>query len=381
MFVVIFVVSLIFAIMFHEFGHYITAKAFGMKVEKFFLGFGPTLWSFQRGETEYGVKAIPAGGFVKIIGMNASEPIDPADQGRTFYEQPAWQRAIVLSAGSFTHFVLAAILIFSALTLIGLPQPPATELDVVMAESPGAEAGLKAGDRIVAVNGEPVERFEQVRDAIAASDGRPITFTVERNGEQASHEVTPTVTERPDGTRGPFVGIGPKVVIAPVPAGEAARRTLVGDFSIVEITKRNLAGLGTALSPQALGRWFGQVNDPGPRSTDGPISLVGVGQAVNALGRSGEIFELLFLFALLNITLGTLNMLPLPPLDGGHLAVLLIERGVNGVRRLRGRSADWHLDPSVIMPVALAVIAFFVVLSLTALYVDIVKPASQLLEQ
>jgi membrane-associated protease RseP (regulator of RpoE activity) len=381
MFVVIFVVSLIFAIMFHEFGHYITAKAFGMKVEKFFLGFGPTLWSVRKGETEYGVKAIPAGGFVKIVGMNASEEVDPADLGRTFYEQPAWQRAIVLAAGSFTHFVLAAILIFSALTLIGLPQPPTTELEVVLEGSPAGEAGLQPGDRIVAVNGTPVERFEQVRDAIEASDGELLTLRVERNGEQLDYEITPTVTDRPDGTRGPFVGVGPKVVVAPVPAGEAVRRTLVGDFSIVEITRRNLAGLGDALNPQALGRWFGQVNDPGPRTTDGPVSLVGVGQTVNALGQSGEIFELLFLFALLNITLGTLNMLPLPPLDGGHLAVLLIERAVNGVRQLRGRSADWHLDPSVIMPVALAVIVFFVVLSLTALYVDIVKPASQLLEQ
>jgi membrane-associated protease RseP (regulator of RpoE activity) len=381
MFVVIFVVALIFSIMFHEFGHFITAKAFGMKVEKFFLFFGRTLWSFRRGETEYGVKTLPLGGFVKIVGMSPSEPIDPADQGRTFYEKPAWQRTIVLVAGSFTHFILAAVLIYAALTLIGLPQPPLAELDVVLEDGPGAAAGLLPGDRIVAVDGQPVERFEEVREAIAASEGRPMTFRVERNGEQMNYEITPTISERPDGTRGPFVGIGPKVVIAPVPPGEAARRTLVGDYSIVEITRSNIAGLGDALSPQALGAWFGQVGEPGPRTTDGPVSLVGVGQTVNALGRSGQIFELLFLFALLNITLGTLNMLPLPPLDGGHLAVLLIERGVNGVRQLRGRSTDWHMNPSVITPVALVVIVFFTVLTLTALYVDIVKPASQLLEQ
>ena len=381
MFVVIFVVSLIFSIMFHEFGHYITAKAFGMKVEKFFLFFGPTLWSFRKGDTEYGVKALPLGGFVKIVGMSASEPIDPADQGRTFYEQPAWQRAIVLSAGSFTHFVLAAILIFAALTLIGLPQPPEAELDVVLADSPGAEAGLKAGDRIVAVDGEPVSSFAQVRDAIAASEGRPMTFRIERNGEQADYEITPSITERPDGTRGPFVGVGPKVVIAPVPPGEALRQTLVGEDSVASITVQNIKGLGTALSPASLSRWFSQVGEPGPRSVDGPVSPVGIGQMVNALGRAGEIFNLLYLLALLNITLGTLNMLPLPPLDGGHLAVLVIERVVNAVRGLRGRSADWHLNPSVILPVTLVVIAFFLVLSLTALYVDIVKPASQLLEQ
>src|SRR3712207_1986431 len=115
MFVALFVILLVFAIMLHEFGHFATAKLFGMKVDKFFLGFGPTLWSFQRGETEYGVKALPAGGFVRIVGMNAAEEIDPADAGRTFHEQSAWKRAIVLVAGSFTHFVLAAVLVFSAL--------------------------------------------------------------------------------------------------------------------------------------------------------------------------------------------------------------------------------------------------------------------------
>jgi RIP metalloprotease RseP len=167
MFVAIFAISLVFAIMFHEFGHYATAKAFGMKVEKFFLGFGPTLWSFRRGETEYGVKAIPAGGFVKIIGMSPVEDIDPADQGRTFYEQSAWKRVIVLSAGSFTHFVLAAALIFAGLAFIGLPNPdvPAkTDLDVVLADSPAGAAGVEPGDRIVAIDEQPMADFDEIRN-------------------------------------------------------------------------------------------------------------------------------------------------------------------------------------------------------------------------
>jgi membrane-associated protease RseP (regulator of RpoE activity) len=184
-----------------------------------------------------------------------------------------------------------------------------------------------------------------------------------------------------DGTRSGFLGVGPSPVIEKVPPGQALARTVSGDFSIFSIAKQNLAGLGTALSPSALSRWFGEVDDPGPRRADGPVSPVGVGQIVNALGAAGDIFNVLFLLALLNITLGTLNMLPLPPLDGGHLAVLVIEESVNGVRRLRGRSGGWRLDPSIITPVALAVILFFVVLSVTALYVDIVKPASSLLEQ
>ena len=383
MFVALFVILLVFAIMLHEFGHFVTAKLFGMKVEKFFLGFGPTLWSFKRGETEYGVKALPAGGFVKIIGMSPVEEIDPADQGRTFYEQSAWKRTIVLVAGSFTHFVLAAILIFAALTFIGLPDPdavPSNELDVVLAESPAGEAGIQPGERIVAIDGQPMTNFNEVRSYLKPRGGEEIVLELTRDG--ASREVAVTLgDELPDGGKGGFLGVGPAPVIRKVPPGDALARTVSGDYSIGSLAWQNISGLGTALSPSALGQWFGEVDDPGPRTANGPVSLVGVGQTVNALGTSGDIFSVLFLLALLNITLGTLNMLPLPPLDGGHLAVLLIEEAVNGVRRLRGRAATWRLDPSVITPVALAVIAFFVVLSVTALYVDIVKPASDLLQQ
>ena len=383
MFVTVFVISLIFAIMFHEFGHFATAKAFGMKCEKFFLGFGPTLWSFRRGETEYGVKAIPAGGFVKIVGMSSSEEIDPADRGRTFYEQAAWKRFIVLVSGSVTHFFLAALLIMAALAFIGLPDadaPATTTLDVVVADSPAGAAGLQPGDRITAIDGQPMANFDDIRTYLKGRAGDDVVVTV------ASPDVTRDVrvtlaTELPDGTKGAFLGVGPRPVITKVPIGEALLRTVTGDFSIFAIAQQNLEGLGEALNPSALARWFGDVDSDAPRSAEGPVSLVGVGQTVNALGQSGDFFNVLFLLALLNITLGTLNMLPLPPLDGGHVAVLLIEQGVNGVRRLRGRSANWHMDPSVITPVALAVILFFVVLSVTALYVDIVKPASDLLQQ
>ena len=383
MFVALFVLLLVFAIMLHEFGHFATAKMFGMKVEKFFLGFGPTLWSFKRGETEYGVKALPAGGFVKIIGMNHSEEVDPADQGRTFYEQSAWKRAIVLVAGSFTHFVLAALLIFAGLAFIGLPDPDATptnELDVVLADSPAGDAGIKPGETIVAIDGTAMADFDEVRTYVTPRGGEEIVLTI--RGDAGEREVPLTLeTKTDEGESAGFLGVGPSPVIRKLPPGEAVQRTFSGELSVGSLAWQNIEGLGTALSPAALGRWFGQVDDPGPRSADGPVSLVGVGQTVNALGTSGDIFSVLFLLALLNITLGTLNMLPLPPLDGGHLAVLVIEEVVNGVRRLRGRAATWRLDPSVVTPVALAVIVFFVVLSVTALYVDIVKPASELLEQ
>ncbi|MBA2529295.1 MAG: site-2 protease family protein [Euzebyales bacterium] len=383
MYVTVFAVSLVFVIMFHEFGHYATAKLFGMKVERFFLGFGPTLWSLRRGETEYGVKAIPAGGFVKIIGMNDFEEVDPADRDRTFSSKTPWRRAIVLAAGSATHFVVAACLVFAALALVGLPNddvPPTSTIGLVVAGSPAAGAGLSPGDRIVAVDGRAVRDFEQVRSALRTRGGEPVALTLARDGVRREVEVV--LDERdPDGRPGGFLGVGPKLVVETLPPGDALRGVFAGDYSVPRVTAVTLSGLGQVFSPAALSRWFSSIDDPGPRDPNGPVSLVGAGQLVNSAGSGGDIFAVLLILAQLNIVLGTLNMLPLPPLDGGHLAVMLIEEGVNAVRRLRGRSASWRVDPAVITPVALVVILFFVALSFTALYVDIVKPASDLLRQ
>jgi membrane-associated protease RseP (regulator of RpoE activity) len=383
MYVTIFVLSVIAVIMFHEFGHFATAKAFGMKCEKFFLGFGPTLWSIRRGETEYGVKAIPAGGFVKITGMSRYEEIDPADVGRTFHEQKAWKRAIVLSAGSFTHFVVAWALLFGALAFIGLGSQVGTNgVAIVSEDSPAAEAGLAEGDRIVAVDGQATADFESVRAAVVPRGGETVTLTVERDGAQQQIPVE-IASQTPSGEEAGFLGVGPEVETyppQPLGVGDAFAETWNGDLSLWNLTRETMVGLARALSPAGLSAWLGTVGDEGPRSPEGPISLVGVGQAVSALGQSGDLFAVLAILASLNIVLGVLNMLPLPPLDGGHLAVLAIEESVNKTRRLRGKAGGWSLDPAKLMPIALAVIMFFVVLSLTALYVDIVKPASELFQ-
>lgn len=383
MYVTLFVVALIAVIMFHEFGHFATAKAFGMKCEQFFLGFGPTLWSTRRGETEYGVKAIPAGGFVKIVGMSRYEETDPADAGRTFHEQAAWKRAIVLVAGSATHFVVAFALLWGALAFIGVGSADATnQVAVVSPDSPAAEAGLAEGDVIVAVDGVPTPDFEAVREQIAASAGETVTIEVQRDGRVEAVEAQ-IAASNPEGQEGGFLGVGPEVVVhepEPLPAGAAFDEALTGDLSLWVIARENIVGLGRALSPEGLSEWLSSATGEEPRSGEGPISLVGVGQAVDALGDTGNMFGILILLVSLNIMLGTLNMLPLPPLDGGHLAVLLVEEGVNGVRGLLGREGRWTIDPATLTPIALAVIMFFVVLSVTALYIDLVSPVSELFQ-
>jgi membrane-associated protease RseP (regulator of RpoE activity) len=380
MYVAIFVITIVVVVMFHEFGHFATAKLFGMKCEKFFFGFGPTLWSRRWGETEYGVKAIPAGGFVKIVGMTPYEKVNPADAGRTFYAKPAWQRVIVLAAGSATHFVVAIALLFVALTFVGVATDEVTnEIERVIPGSPAAQAGLQPSDEIVAVAGQPVGAFEEVQSLVSSRPGQTIPVEVVRAGQRLRLEVT-IGAERPDGVPGGFLGINPVARLRPVPPGEALVSTLSGDYSVPSITAATVEGIGRALSPQGLAQWFGSVGEKGPRSPEGPLSLVGVGQAVNALGARGEVSSILLLLAQLNITFGIVNMAPLPPLDGGHLAVLAIEESVNGARRLRGIPGRWRLDPSVITPLALAVILFLFVIGVTALYVDITKPASQLFQ-
>lgn len=376
MYVAIYVFAIAFAIMFHEFGHFATARAFGMKCEKFFIGFGPTLWSVRRGDTEYGVKALPLGGFVKISGMSRYEDFDEADRGQLFFEKPAWQRVIVLSAGSATHFVGAAALLFAGLVLVGLPTGEASnQVALVTGDSPAAAAGLQVGDAIVAIDGEPTGDFDAVAERVAASPGEPLALTVERGGERVQLDATPAATN-PEGESVGFLGMSPRDVLEPYGVGEALTATVSGDFSIPRITTLTLGGLGQVFTPDALGDFFASVGSDAPRDAadGGPTSVVGAGQATVSIARAGDVFGVLLLIASINVTLGTLNMLPLPPLDGGHIATLAVEESVNGVRRLRGKRERWHLDPAVVTPIALAVILFFGVIGLTAIYADIVNP-------
>src|SRR5271169_4847456 len=183
---VIFIVALLFSVMLHETGHFVTAKKFGMKVTRYFVGFGPTIWSTWRGETEYGIKALPLGGFVKIVGMHSlDDPDDPADEARSFRSHPAWQRILVLCAGSATHFILALLLIFGLALGVGIANDNVTQVGTISScvpvslnaydngsctgsrqQSPAELAGLRVGDTITAFDGRPVSDFTQLTDLI-----------------------------------------------------------------------------------------------------------------------------------------------------------------------------------------------------------------------
>src|SRR3954463_15250229 len=191
-----FIVALLVSVNLHEGGHFLTARKFGMKASKFFVGFGPTVWSFHRGETEYGVKAIPAGGFVKIEGMTPLEEVAPGDESRAFWKFPVGQRAVVLAAGSFMHFVLAFVLVYAVVLAVGIAEKDPPVVGTVTkclttdtkdtCASPSAKPApaanvLKPGDRITAINGAPVDTWSDAVSSIRGSANKPVTLTIERH--------------------------------------------------------------------------------------------------------------------------------------------------------------------------------------------------------
>jgi membrane-associated protease RseP (regulator of RpoE activity) len=372
-----FCVLILFAIFFHELGHFVTARWAGIKITKFFIGFGPTLWSVRRGrvevvvgadgapearpETEYGVKALPLGGFVKIVGMSPMEEIAPEDEPRAFPAAPAWKRAIVLSAGSATHFVTAIFIMFLIFTAIGVPDPnrptleiAAIQLEIAGGPSPAAKADLKPGDEIVAVNGRPVDRFQDVRSTIRSSPHKPVTLTlVGDDGVRRNVSLRPVV-DRVGSRSVPVIGIFPKDETRrqnPVAAIGSTGRTMAG------LMRSFFGRVPQAFSPRTLGLTGG-----GP-TNERPFSIIGAGRLAGDLASTGSLLDFLLLFVQINIFIAIFNMLPLPPLDGGHLLVL-------GIEKVRGKA----LSPRAIMPVAAVVLSILLLLGVLLAYYDIVQP-------
>jgi membrane-associated protease RseP (regulator of RpoE activity) len=363
-----FFVALILVILVHEAAHFGVAKAFKIKVTEFFVGFGPRLWSTRRGETEYGVKAIPAGGYVKIAGMNPYEEIPPEDLPRTYGAKPAWQRALVIVAGPLTHLVLAFLCFAVWLGVVGRPVATSPVVAAVAptldgTRSPAAEAGIRPGDRIVGVDGirhpTDIELVRYTRRHV----GEPITLTVLRDGRELRFTVTPvlaTVQGQKVGRVGVELSLA-RQTVGPVQAVTGGAR-LVGTA-----VTQTIAGIGKIFGPEGLGR-IGQLlfsNEPRTPNDGGPLSVVGVGRVVGQTAEAGHFGDILYVFALVNVFIGLINLLPLPPFDGGHLAVLAIEK-------IRGRKVDMRK----VAPIAAVVAAFFILFTLSVVYLDIVKPVN-----
>ncbi len=385
-----FVLALLVSVVLHEGGHFATAKLFGMKATQFFVGFGPTLWSRTKGETEYGVKLIPAGGFVKIVGMTPLEELETEDDDkRAFFRFTPWKRAIVLVAGSTMHFILAVILVFASLLI----SPVATSASAIDspaaclsadatkacaagtdAQSPAAKAGLQRGDLITSVGGDKVATFAQLRDAIRADkDAQPLAVTYTRDGKSFSTTLTPVLQVQPKDGGGtekvPVFGITADAVH--VGPATAARKTITTMGTFVTGTVSALAHF-----PDRISTIFSNHRDP-----NGAVGVIGISRVSgDLLGTSGvgwdsRIGAFLLLVAGVNLFVGFFNLLPLLPLDGGHLAVLGFETARDKIRRRRGyRGEVKRVDLTKLLPATYAVVAIFATLTVVLASADIVNP-------
>jgi len=384
------IVVLLLSIMLHEAGHFLTAKRYGMKATRFFLGFGPTIWSTHRGETEYGVKALPAGGFVKIVGMTPLEELEPGDEDRAFYKQPARQRAVVLSAGSAVHLVLAVVVTYLVLVFAGdlssdraaiyvdkVPNCVVTKVDQKCHPSDPRSPSLgvlQRHDRILAVNGTAVHDDTVLRNALRV--GEPVHLRVERNDHLLDLTTTPVAVQQEiDGTLQTVAKIGVYLSTNPDPPSVGALAAVPKTFSTMgEFLTQTVKGLGRI--PATLGDVLSgkqrDVNDVGTVVQATRFS----GQITGApdLPLSVKIGTFFLLMAGLNFFIGIFNMLPLLPLDGGHVAILAFEKARSGIARAFHRPDPGRVDLLKVMPVTYAVFVALVGMSLILLYADIFRP-------
>ena len=386
----IFLVALLVSVMLHESGHFVMAKRFGMKCTRYFVGFGPTIWSTWRGETEYGIKALPLGGFVKIVGMTSMDEVDPEDEARSFRRAPGWQRLIVLVAGSFMHFLIAAVLIFGLALSLGIENDNTTQVGTVAAcvpasvtqldngtcnpsdaPAPAKLAGLRVGDTVTALNGQPVSGFTELTGKVEKLPaGTPVTLTVQRDG----HPVTLHTSLANVPGHGSYLGIAGTVVYQR--QGVLGSATYVGTGFSQLIT-----GSASAIAqlPKAIPQLFS--SDRSSTAAGSVTSVVGLadetGQAVaSSASWQAKVEFVLLLIASLNIFVGVLNLLPLLPMDGGHVAVVLWEMIRSWFARLRHRPDPGLADYRKLIPASFCVFMVLVAFSMLVIVADIVNPVN-----
>ena len=371
--IIAFAIALLLSVMVHEFGHYITAKRFDMKVTEFFLGFGKRLWSFTRGETEFGIKAIPAGGYCRIEGMTPRDEMPIGEESRAFFGATTTRKLIVLGAGSFAHFVIGFLLIFSIFFGVGV-NTLLSDISQVAPNSAAAAAGFQPGDKITAVNGKKVTNWYEDSQAIRDSQGKELSFTVLRDGNEITISAAPT-----------YVESDKRYVLGVVTKIGTQREGFIPSISesgraIAVLTRESVKALITLPTkvPQLIRQTFGgEERDP-----NGLVGVVGAarvsGDAVssNKLNNTERLGTFLLLVASLNIFVGLFNLLPLLPLDGGHMAVAIADEIRAFFARLRGKPRPAGIDVNVLTPITMTVFVVLAVLTSILLIADIFNPVS-----
>ena len=362
----VFVVGLLISVFLHEMGHFVTARRSGMKVTQFFMGFGPRLWSTQRGEVEYGIRALPLGAFVRIVGMNNLDECDPTDEPRAYRAQSYPKRMLVITAGSLMHGVIALVLFFGVYATSGrytetgdvlVTSPPA-------ANSPAEQSGVVLGDVIREIDGIVVSSRDQFIDQIVSKKpGQTVTVIVDRSGERVS--LNATLGNNPVDTSIAYFGVASwsldYVRVNPVKAIGYASQDLVVTAG------RSVAGVFVVLNPvNIVNSVIDDKADPATR----PGTVVGASQLGGEIGRQDGLKGVLLLLASVNIFVGVFNLFPLLPFDGGHAAIATYER----FRSRRGKT--YRADVGKMVPVATMVVGLLALLLIVGLYLDLTQPIS-----
>jgi membrane-associated protease RseP (regulator of RpoE activity) len=378
------IVCIIVMVMVHEAGHLLAAKHGGMKVTEYFLGFGPRLWSFRRGETEYGVKAFPLGGYVKIPGMTNLEEVDPADEPRTYRQQPFHARLLVAVAGSAMHFIMAFVLLWSLLTFVGLPNSNQVQIQglnaVGGAQSPAAAGGIRAGDVVVSVDGKPVGgNVDRLTKTIQSHPDTPVTVVVDRNGSEQTLTVTPA-NGRAEGEKGMVApaGTAPFGVLGVSLGSPVQRSTPIHALAstgadLVHFTWASVVGVGDLFSPSHVAARFDQVASAkaANQAAANGTRVESIYGAVRTAGQAAQagIGDLLIILISINIFVGIFNLFPMLPLDGGHVAIAIYEKIRTGKKKVM-----YHADVAKLMPFTWLMLLFLGVLFATSLLTDILHP-------
>jgi len=428
--VVVFLLGVGLSIGLHEIGHLVPAKRFGARVPKYMIGFGPTIWSTKKGETEYGIKLLPLGGFISISGMFPPKPVrgkasrlewlrdwvesarkqqnqvdGEFDQSRAFYNLAIWKRIIIMLGGPVMNLVLGVVILSVAFMGIGTFQTGTTVERVqacvpvnyqdancapTAAQSPAKAAGFLPGDKVTAFNGQPVTVWQPIFDYLAKHPSQPVSFTVERAGKPVNLTVTPAVVERPviddltgnavtnpDGSvklqnRG-VLGLALNSVRAPNDAWFTAR--YIG-MNLGE-TFRAVASLPAQVGQVVMSTFGGQ-----QRSSTGLVSVVGIGNIAGSVGESNQLDPLgklaiwLMMLGSLNFALFVFNLFPLLPLDGGHVFSAIIEWFKRTAFKLAGKADPGPLDTARAVPFTMAMWVVLMGMSLLVILADIIKPIS-----
>ncbi|GAA1970359.1 site-2 protease family protein [Isoptericola halotolerans] len=408
--IVVIVLGILVSIALHEVGHMVPAKRFGVRVSEYMVGFGPTLWSRKRGETEYGLKAIPLGGYVRLVGMmpparpgtrarggmfgqviadareaSVSE-IRPGEEHRAFYHLSTPKKLVVMLGGPVMNLVIAVVLLAVVFLGIGMPAATTTVADVGE-DSAAAVAGVQPGDEVLAFDGAPVAEWSQLVGMVNDRADEEVPLTVLRDGEEITLTVMPTPAERPltddegyavtgdDGepvmVDGALLGVSSSVERQPLPAS-----------SVPEAVWMQTAGTAHAIAtlPVRIYDAAYQAFSAEPRAQDSVMSVVGVGRvAVDYAGAEdytvlARVQLMLMLLAALNIALFMFNLIPLLPLDGGHVVNALYEGGRRTLARVRGRALPGPADVARMMPVAYVVFVVLIGVGAVLMVADIVDP-------